>query len=167
MEQANSILNEFEEKEKFGTLKTLTVLTFIGCGIIFILSVWGFAMGKSGYEKMQQAIADGTVDKMPAFFRDSYSPEKMEVMRKTVENGLPIFIINVICLGLCVFGAIQMRKRKAEGYWMWLIGELLPYLCLLFFVGAGALTGFSNYIGFAIVATFILLYTFQRKHLTK
>jgi hypothetical protein len=166
MEQEKSFLNELEEKEKLGTLKTLTVLTFIGSGIFFLLSAWGFANGKSGYEKMQQALSDGTVDKLPDFLKGMYSPEKMEVMRKSVENGLPIFIINTIALALCVYGAIQMRKLKAEGYWMWLIGEILPNLAILFFVGAGYFSGMFSYIGLAIIALFIILYSLQKKHLS-
>ena len=166
MEQEKNFLEEFEGKEKTSTLKTLTVLTFIGSGIGLIFGVWGFATGKSNYEKMQQAVADGTVDKMPSFFKSMYSPEKMEVMRKTVENGLPLFIINIISLGLCIFGAIQMRKLKADGYWMWLIGEILPVFAIIFFVGTGNFTGISGFITLAILGLFIILYSLQKKHLT-
>ena len=165
MEQEKNFLEEFEGKEKTSTLKTLTVLTFIGSGIGLIFGVWGFATGKSSYDKMQQAIADGTVDKLPSFVRGMYSPEKMEIMRKTVENGLPIFIINIISLGLCIFGAIQMRKLKADGYWMWLIGELLPLFGIVFFIGAGYFSGLSGYVTLAVIGLFVILYSVLKKQL--
>jgi len=167
MEPQSSLLNEFEEKEKLGTLKTLTILTFIGSGVLFLASLWGFVMGKSGYDKMQQAINDGTVDKLPEFFKSQYTPEKMELMKKAVDNGLPIFIISTICYVLCMYGALQMRKQKKEGYWLWLIGELLPFFATAFFVGIEYFVGLGSYFAIAIVLTFIILYSVQRKHLTR
>lgn len=167
MDQSNNFLNEFEEKEKTGTLKTLTVLTFIGCGLALIGAVWSFATANSGYEKMQEALNNGSIDKLPGFLKGMYTPERMEVMKKMVDNKVPILIINLIATGLCLAGAIQMRKLKADGYWMWLIGEILPYFSLAFFAGIASVTGAFNYIGYAIIALFVILYTMQRKHLRK
>lgn len=143
------------------------MLTFIGCGLAFIGAIWGFATADSGYEKMQEAINNGSVDKLPGFVKGMYTPDRMEMMKKMADNKLPIFIINLICTGLCLFGAIQMRRLKADGYWMWLIGEILPYFSLAFFVGVASVTGPFNYVGYVIVAAFVILYTLQRKHLTK
>jgi len=167
MDQSQNYLSEFEEKEKLGTLKTLTILTFIGCGIAFLFSIWGFATADSSYEKMQEAINNGSVDKLPGFVKNMYSPERMEMMRKMGEYKVPILIINLVCTGLCLFGAIQMRKLKADGYWMWLIGEILPFIATAFFVGTAAVTGGFMYISYAIVLVFIILYSMQRKHLRK
>jgi hypothetical protein len=63
-------------------------------------------------------------------------------------------------------GALQMRKRKMQGYYMWLIGEILP------FIGVALFISFKVFSGFALIAVmfpvvFIILYTVQRKHLTK
>jgi len=167
MEQANNFLSEFDEKEKTGTLKTLTLLTFIGCGLAFFGALYGFATANSSYEKMQEAINNGSIDKLPGFLKDMYSPERMDLVKKMAENKLPLLIINLLATGLCLAGAIQMRKLKKDGYWMWLIGEILPYFGLAFFVGIASITGMFNYIGYAIVGLFIFLYTMQRKNLTK
>jgi hypothetical protein len=167
MEQSQNYLSEFEEKEKLGTLRTLTILTFIGCGILFILAIVGFAFADKSYTAAQEMVNSGKVNQIPAFFRSSYTPEGIENLRKMAESKVPVFIINVIAIGLCVFGAIQMRKQKADGYWLWLLGELLPFAGYAIFVGFSALTGVSNIFGYAITALFILLYTLQRKNLTK
>jgi len=167
MDQTNNFLSEFEEKEKTGNLKTLTVLTFIGCGLALFGAVYGFATADSSYDKMQEAINNGSVDKLPGFVKDMYSPERMEMMKKMGENKIPILIINLIATGLCLVGAIQMRRLKADGYWMWLIGEILPYLAMGFFLGAASVTGVFMYISYAIVAVFIILYSMQRKYLKK
>lgn len=167
MDQSNNFLSEFEEKEKTSTLKTLTLLTFIGCGLAFIFSILGFTNASSNYERMQEAISKGTIDKLPPFLKNMYTPERVEIAHKMVENRVPILIINLICTGLCLFGAIQMRKFKADGYWMWLIGEILPYLGMAFFLGVASITGMVMYISYIIIGVFILLYTMQRKYLTK
>lgn len=167
MEQEKSFLNEFEEKEKTSTLKTLTVLTFIGSGLVLIFAVWGFLSADSSYQKMKELVDSGKVDQLPAFARGMYSPERMEVMRKSVENKVPLFIVNMITGVLCIVGAIRMRKLKEDGYWIWLMGELLPFLAVLFFIGADYFTGITTWITFAIVGLFVILYSLQKKHLTK
>jgi hypothetical protein len=67
-------------------------------------------------------------------------------------------------LALCVFGAIQMRQLKKQGYFLYLIGELLPLVAVFLFMGIGALKGFGA-ITLVIPLVFIILYTMQRKHL--
>jgi len=166
MEEQNSFLSEFEKKEKLGTLKTLTVLTFIGSGLSFLGSIWTFANAQKSYEAMQKLYSDGGIEKLPAFAQKMYTPELLEVTRKSFENRLPLMIIGLIAAGLCLFGAIKMRQLKADGYWIWLIGEILPFLGSLFFVGAAAFSGFFIWIFIAIVLVFIILYTTQRKYLS-
>jgi hypothetical protein len=165
MDNNSTIFNDLEEKEKLKTLRTLTVLTFIGCGLVYIFAIWGFAAADSRYQQMQEAIDNGTVAKLPGFLQSMYTPEKLAQMQKMAENKVPLLIINLICTSLCLFGAIQMRKLKADGYWMWLIGEILPYFGMAFFVGIGSVTGLFNFIGYAIIAVFVILYSMQRKYL--
>lgn len=165
MDNNSTIFEDLEEKEKLKTLRTLTVLTFIACAIVFIFSIWGFVAADDRYQKMQEAIDNGTVAKLPAFLQKMYTPEKLEQLQKMAENKIPLLIIHLVCTSLCFFGALQMRKLKADGYWMWLIGEILPYFGMAFFVGIDSVTGLFNFIGYAIVAVFIILYSMQRKYL--
>ena len=57
-----------------------------------------------------------------------------------------------------------MRKLQKNGYYMWLIGELLPIVGTLIFIGIGFFTGTT---GFFLIfpLLFIILYTTQLKHL--
>lgn len=165
MDNNSTIFDNLEEKEKLKTLRTLTVLTFIGCCLAFLGAIWGFANAQSTYDKMVEAVNNGTVDKLPSFLQGMYTPEKLEQFHRMAENKVPILAINLITTALCLFGAIQMRKLKADGYWIWLLGEVLPFLGLAFFAGVSAITGVFNFIGYAIVAVFIILYSMQRKYL--
>jgi len=167
MEQESIFLNEFEEKEKKGSINVLTILTFIACGLIFIFSFVGFFFSDKSYQAAVDLVSSGKVEQMPSFLQGNYTPEKLEILRLTAVNKVPILIIYLITTGLCLFGAIQMRKLKADGYWIWLIGEVLPYPAVSFFVGSGFLVGWGPYFSYAIIIVFIILYSAQRKYLTK
>jgi hypothetical protein len=167
MEQTtNSFLEAFEEKKNLGTLKTLTVLTFIGCGLAFLGAIWGFFNAQKSYETMEKLMNEGGIEKLPAFARNMYTADALEVLRKNYENRVPILIIYLVSTSLCLYGAIKMRQLKAEGFIAWLIGELLPLLGSIIFIGAAGFKGFAFYFGVIIMAVFIALYASQRKHLS-
>jgi len=167
MEQEDkSFLEAFEEKKLPGTLNVLTILTFIGCGFMAIGAIWGFFSAKDTYEKMDTLINSGDIDKMPSFLRGMYNQDMLEVTRKNYENRLPILIIYLVSTALCLFGAIKMRQQKKDGYTAWLIGEVLPFVGSVLFVGAAAFRGFSPIFGIIVTGVFVVLYTTQRKNLS-
>jgi len=148
-------------------INVLTILTFIGCGIGILGTLWNFINAKSGLDKMEAAINSPNYESMPAFAKKFLSPEALEVARKSYENRVPITLIGIIGIALCLYGALQMRKLKMQGYYMYLIGEIIPLIASLVFVGTGALTGIAGIIIICFVLLFILLYTGQRKYLVK
>jgi hypothetical protein len=145
-------------------INVLTILTFIGCGIAFIGTCWQLAFAKKGLDAMEQMINSSKYDEMPSMLKKMYSPEALEVARKQYENRIPLALIGIVALVLCVLGAMQMRKLRMQGYYLYLIGEFLPIVGLLIFVGIGAISGFGILIVvFALL--FAILYTAQRKQL--
>ena len=93
-------------------------------------------------------------------------PDMMEFITKSFENRIPLLIVGLIGTALCIFGALEMRKQKMQGYYMWLVGEILPWVGIVLFTGTILFKTFI--VWFLIIPIiFILLYTFQRKHLTK
>ncbi|MBS1752719.1 MAG: hypothetical protein JST34_01605, partial [Bacteroidetes bacterium] len=58
-----------------------------------------------------------------------------------------------------------MRKLKKQGFLLYTIGEVLPFLTQFLFIGAFAFTGVSMYVGIGLALLFILLYSMQRKNL--
>jgi len=145
-------------------INVLTILTFIGCGLGFIGAIWQFFGAKRNLDKMEEMINSGKYDEMPAILKKMMSPAALEVARKSYENRVPVTLISLVALVLCLVGAIQMRSLKKQGYFLYVIGELLPFVGMLIFVGVASLSGFGI-IAVIIALVFVLLYTGQRKHL--
>jgi biopolymer transport protein ExbB/TolQ len=143
-------------------LNVLTILTFIGCAYELYSTVNNFVSGRKAledFEKAQDKLADA-----PAWAKKLASPEVHEVMVKSLDNKIPLIVIGLVSIALCVYGAIEMRKLKKQGFMFWLIGEILPYVGLVIFVGGVFFKTFLVY--FTIIPViFILLYFFQRKNL--
>ena len=155
-----------EETKLPSGLNVLTILTFIGSAIGLLGSLWNFVNAKKGLEQMEAAINSPDYENMPALAKKFMNPEALELVRKSYENRVPITVIALIGIALCVVGAMQMRKRKAQGYMLYVIGELLPIISSVIFLGVSSLTGVGGIITVAISVLFILLYTAQRKYLT-
>lgn len=160
----NDVLDFVPEKdESLKTLKTLTVLTFIGCGVsyLFILlmpSINRFLLGmmdkamSSGKELSAKELADIEKGK--------------EVIALTQVHMIPLIIVGIIATTLCLVGAIWMRKLKKDGFWMYSAGEIMPVITNFIFLGTAQFSGvMSVVIGLAVPALFISLYAMQRKHL--
>jgi hypothetical protein len=165
MTQATTDVLEYDEHHppKLTTgLNVLTILTFIGCAYELYSTTNNFFSGKKAleeFEKAQEKLADA-----PAWARKFAGPEMHDMLVKSLENRIPLIIIGLISIALCVFGAIEMRKLKKQGFTLWLIGEILPYIGVAVFIGAAFFKTILVY--FTIVpAIFILLYALQRKNL--
>jgi hypothetical protein len=142
-------------------LNVLTILTFIGSGLAILFGFWGFAKAKASYDQ----ISSMNLDQMPDFAKRLMGSDPVEMARKALDNRLPILLLTLAGCALCIYGAIQMRNLKKNGFGIYVIGEVLPFISSLIFLGAGALGGFSGIIGGLIVVVFIVLYATQLKHL--
>ncbi len=149
-----------------GSLNILTILTFIGSGIALIMTIFQQFTAKSSLEAMEKMQGSDELEKMPEFAKKMYSDESIALLRVSYENRVPILIITIVGILLCVYGAIQMRGLKKQGFYLWLIGELLPLIGTVIFVGTGILAGFVGYISLGITALFIFLYARQLKYLS-
>lgn len=148
-------------------LNVLTILTFIGCALQLLGSAWGFFSAQKSYEGMDKMIEQMNSDSMPSWAKSMMGdPEHLvEMITKSYENRIPIFLLSLAAVGLCFYGALQMRKLKKQGYLLYVIGEILPFLIQVLFIGTFTLTGMGMIVGACIALLFILLYTMQRKNL--
>lgn len=162
------ISNDFtaEDKSKLPTgLNVLTILTIIGTILFsFIGGVWGFLSAEKTYKNTKDLLDSGKLDEAPAWARGMMTPEMLEMQHKMLENKFPILIITLVAGALCLYGALEMRKRKKQGYILWLVGEILPMLATVIFIGTNAMKGFGL-IGVLIPVVFIILYTINKKEL--
>jgi hypothetical protein len=145
-----------------GGLNVLTILTFIGSGIQILSGLWQFFTAEKSYKSLQEA--QGNLDAMPGWAKSMMGPEMLEIARKTAENKLPLLLLNLVGAALCIYGAMEMRKLKKQGFMLWLTGEFLPLFAGAIFVGAGMFKGFGI-IGMVFPIVFLILYGVQRKNL--
>ena len=165
MEQQD-FLNEMEENKLPSMLNVLTILTIIACSFGILSDVYSFITADSGVVQMEKAMSDPNFQKAPEFVKGMMTPELLEMKKTMAANKIPIVILNMLGYALCLIGAIQMRGRKKQGYSLWLIGEILPLASSFIFIGAVLFSGWKMaFLAFPLL--FIILYTVQRKHLTK
>lgn len=161
----NDVLDFTEDNSKLPTgLNVLTILTIIGSILAIVSSFWSFFTAKSSYEKTKEMIDSGKMDDAPSWAKGFMSPEMLEMQRKMVENRMPIMILSVVAAVLCLYGAMEMRKRKKQGYMLWLIGEILPVITSVIFLGMASMQGFGLLMMLFPLA-FIIMYTVNRKEL--
>lgn len=153
-----------EEKKLPTGLNVLTILTFIGCAYDLYQGVAGYARNNAEalkeFDKAQEKMKDA-----PQWAKNFAGPEMRDLLMQSMDNKIPMLIIGLIATGLCVFGALEMRKLKKQGYFIWLIGELLPFISVGIFAPAFYQTFLKFFLIIPII--FIILYTVQRKHLVK
>ena len=144
------------------SLNVLTILTFIGCGIGALGVIATPIIMKFSKEMMDKATAMNP-DMTTKQLADMENAKHM--IELTQQNIIPITIISVISVVACLLGALWMRKLKKDGYWLYVVGELLPIVGNLIFLGAAAFSDWKSYIGLLVPAVFIVLYSIQKKYL--
>ncbi|MBS1626449.1 MAG: hypothetical protein JSR09_03650 [Bacteroidetes bacterium] len=160
-------LNEFEEKKLPSTLNVLTILTIIGCAIGLLGGFWQFATADKNVAQIESVLNNPTqYNALPDFAKKFMSPEALENAKLVAANKVPILALNLIGCVLCFVGALQMRKYKMQGFYYWLVGEVVPVIGGFIFMG-NAMTKGWGLLGLVIPLVFIFLYTAQRKHLTE
>jgi hypothetical protein len=168
MEQVSkNELSAFEEatgEKKNGTINVLTILTFIGCGIQFIMV---FATKWLMSFAMKMANNPEVLEKMSTKEREQMLRGK-EAFDMYMQYQIPLVIMSLISIALCVYGAIQMRKLKKQGFYAYVVGEWMPL------IGSTALMGFSLQfsggvmsiiLSLAIPVLFTILYGVQLKRM--
>lgn len=162
--QTNDVL-DFTDGQKPALpsgLNVLTILTFIGCGIGILSGIWQYFRAEKGYKDLLKAQEN--IENAPAFLKKMMGPEMVEMARKSMEYKLPLLLLTLIGCGLCLYGALEMRKLKKQGFILWVAGEFAPILASVVFVGTGMFNGFGL-IAMLFPIAFLILYAVNKKHL--
>ncbi len=138
-------------------LNVLTILTFIGCVLGLISAVYGFFATCSQVEKLNEMDISGG-NAMAEFMTAA-----AESAQKQCEQRVPLLVINIIGIVLCLAGALQMRKLKKIGFFVYSAGELLAPIAITLIIGGTF--GFMSVVGLLIPVLFVILYATQLKHL--
>lgn len=163
----NQILDEIPEtKTMTATINVLTILTFIGCGIAFISAIW--SLYSSGKYMEQMAMMQERIDQISESGSETaanFMMQSMDMVKKQYDNRYLLLIVNLLATGLCVFGALEMRKMRKNGYYLWLTGELLPILITVAIIGFNLMGGIVLGASLLFASVFIILYGLQVKHM--
>ncbi|HTI11947.1 MAG TPA: hypothetical protein VL832_25410 [Puia sp.] len=163
--QGPDILNFDEGRKKLpDMLNVLTILTFIGCGIGCISSVYSYFNAQKSYDDIVKL--QDNLDSAPEFVKKLAGPKMVEIARNSLENRLPILLLAMVGYVLCLYGAIKMRAWKKEGFPVYVLGEILPVVAGFIFIGAGMFNGFAVIGALIFPAAFIIMYASQRKYLS-
>lgn len=159
--------NENSKPKLPSGLNVLTILSFVGCAVQLLASLYAFFSAKKSYDNLDKLTEQMNSENMPGWVKSMMGdPEKMvKMITKSYENRIPIVLLSLVAIALCFYGAMQMRKLKKQGFPLYTVGELLPFLTQVLFIGTFSLSGFGMYFSIAIAALFIILYAAQRKHL--
>jgi hypothetical protein len=161
------VLNADENiKPKLPTgLNVLTILTFIGCIIFGILTLLTPVIYKFFKGFMDKAVNSGADLSEKQLADIEKGRAAMEISH---QNMIPLMIIGMVGIILCFVGALWMRKYKKDGYWIYVAGEIVPLIASFALLGTSQFTGVvSVIIGLGLPLLFVVLYTMQRKYLTK
>lgn len=162
--RATDLFNEQQQPPQYGMLKTLTVLTFIGCALAYIsilinMADWGnYEKRLADAQREQEKLSD---TEMGARLMEG----TVEMIKKTHEHRYALAATNFIFTTLCLVGAMRMRKLRKSGYPIYLVGELAPLAVSAALIGFSFFGGIMMAVSAFFALLFVILYTTQRKYL--
>lgn len=168
----NNFSIESMEPKRPQFLTVLCVLTFIMCGLSLLGGVWSLVMNTpermaENIEQMR-AVSPEMADQME---------EQMILMQEDVYTQIAPYL-NFVYILLSFLGAFMMWKLKKKGFYVYLAGELLPYIGLIIggkqamaMMGAAG-GGMAKTAGLIMMAlmfvfdiAFIVMYALNLKHM--
>ncbi|MDH4473635.1 MAG: hypothetical protein QE487_13580 [Fluviicola sp.] len=148
-------------------LKVLCILTFVSCGLSFISSIYGLLTVKQSEEAMKMVMNIQQNNDMPEIV--SSMQEGLSKIMEWTTTSYYLALGNVV---ICLAGALLMWRLKKPGYFIYIFGQILPFISLVGMYSAVQdipILGFSMIIGgifsaiFAIA--FIIMYGLNVKHM--
>lgn len=139
-------------------LKVLCILTFVGAGFAILGSIYSLFMNDFTIK---------TLENNP-FMQNS--GEYIALMKKW---GLLGGLLNLLGATLCLVGALVMWKLKKSGFYIYVLGQILPFVVLYGLMGGktpsmGFMSGFvavGQVIGIIFPLAFVIMYGVNLKHL--
>jgi hypothetical protein len=161
--QTNDVLTEHRPKELPGMLNVLTILTFIGCGLSYLGSLYGY-FSNTDPDKQIAKIREAQ-EKMGEGFGSKMMEGSIDMIQKSYDNRYLLLITGLLFTTLCLIGAMRMRKLKKSGYYLYLIGELAPVVLAVGLFGSSFFSAMGILFSALIAVIFVILYSTQLKHL--
>jgi len=144
-------------------LNVLTILTFIGSGISLLSSIWSFTTLSQTRATLE--MTRGVQGELNEDLDNPFVNNIMEGTMRMLENGPTIYTVGIIVAILSILGALQMRKLKKTGFFLYSAANIAGVAVPLAIVGFGFM-GSMILLGSVFTILFIILYAVNLKHLS-
>lgn len=153
-------------------LKVLCILTWVACGLMFLSSLSGLFMQPSLEEQQNQ------IEKMRELSPEAADKMEAALSSQSGSERTMNAVLNLVSVLLSAYGAVMMWKLKKAGFYVYILGEVLPYLGFALGGAAAmsAVAGMAGGMGSAILGgaiafmvildvVFIVLYALNLKYM--
>lgn len=171
METFESIDNPNSQKAPRPTFLTvLCILSFIFIGFSFAFGLVGLFGGPLSEEQMleQKVELTKSADEMRSLEMDSFAEmmEKIQRMSESINaNFYASSILQVLVMGLGLYGVLLMWKGKKLGFHLYIAYSLLSIIQIYFFVSPADIPSFVVIWNLIISAIFVFMYSRNLKWL--
>jgi hypothetical protein len=151
-------------------ITVLCILTFVGCGIYLISSVYGLITFEQN-KKMTMALINGDNNVFGGLFQQVFSMSEKD-MKNFFDWSLYNHFANLLNTATCLTGALMMWKLRRMGFYIYAVGTIFPIITSIGLwmaaqdapmLGTGAAIGAI----FMIVVSigFVVMYGLNLKHM--
>lgn len=105
-------------------LTVICIFSFIGCGLSLVMGLWGLVQNTP--EHMQESI-----EQVRQF--DQAMADQMETQQQLMQESSYMQVapyLNFVYLLISFLGVLMMWKRNKKGFFVYLAGELIPYVLM-------------------------------------
>ena len=113
-------------------LQVLCILSFIGCGIMLLLGLFGL---RNLFMTPEEILMSPNIQALKEM-----SPESYQNVVDSMEFKNISAITGILFPALSLIGAILMWNLKKTGFFLYLAGELLPYIIIAATSGFASMT---------------------------
>lgn len=156
--EASSELNITEEKKRPNFLTVICILSFVGCGLVFLTSIYSLIHNTP--ENIEKSIEQ--VRQIKPEMADQMEQNMLMMQESTYAKIAPY--LSFVYLLLSFLGVLMMWKLNRKGFYIYIAGELLPYVPALFMgkemmamMGGGMNSGFMQTM-ITVAAVLVILF---------
>jgi hypothetical protein len=154
-------------------LSVLCILSWVMCGIMLISSLFGIVAKPSADAQKEQ------IEQIRQFNPEAAVQMEAVLAEQSGSGQVLSTILGLLAVGLSFYGVLMMWKLKKTGFYLYIVGELLPYIGMMFggaaamsvlsAMGSAAQTAGTILIALMLIVdiVFIVLYGLNIKHMNK
>lgn len=153
MEQSETVPNLNAEVQTVPkNLKTLCILSLIWGGLMILMTFWGI---KKAYLPSEQDLLQ---QEQQLQMIQTMNPDGYQAYVDALDSQGTQNIISLVLQIVSVTGVILMLKLKKTGFFLYIFGELAPYLVMATMSGVGALAGVAGALGETMQAVIWIIF---------